>query len=118
MAITRVYHLIDDSPIRQSAEITVIDIDIGCHLPIRPLFGRFFRIIGVHRVELQSAFGAVIHRFLQQMAFTHGPQDNLVVILLLQPLQCLYCKRYWLAYLRIFMRDDRSVKIYCYNHNR
>ena len=78
MAISRVYHLIDDAPIGQSAEITVIDIDISRHLPIRPLFGRFFRIIGVHRVELQTAFGAVIHRFLQQMAFTHGPQDNLM----------------------------------------
>ena len=39
---------------------------------------------------------------------------NLVMILLLQPLQRLYSKRYRLAYLRIFMRDDRSVKIYCY----
>ena len=68
-------HLIDGSPVGQTAKVTVIDEDVGLDLPRkgRIIVSRLFRVVAVDSIELEIAFSAPIDGIVQELAFATSP---------------------------------------------
>ena len=98
-----VNHIIANTPIRQAAEITVVNPQISHQFAGRAVLGFLLRIIGVDGIELQTFRLAVVEGFLQQFAFTHCPQNDLVMVFVLQFFEGLNGKRNGFAYFRVLL---------------
>lgn len=66
-SLAAVYHLIDHSPVGQSAQVMVVDEDIGiqfaCYAHVGCLLGKG----GIHGIELQSALLTIVNGIVQQL---------------------------------------------------
>ena len=73
-----VRNLIDGAPIRKAAKGAVIDEEIGVELAGADavLVYFFARVVAVDGEEFQAAFLAEVNGFLQEPAFTGGPEDE------------------------------------------
>ena len=111
-------NLIDGPPFGQAAQIVVVDVDVGKDLGRGSLFVRKHvadRFVGIDAVELQPPFPAEIHRFVEELAVAGGPKNQLVAVGL-KLKQGLYRKRLLAPDCRIFVFDDSTVEIDCYDH--
>lgn len=73
-------NLVDGSPVGKAADSAVIDEEVGVELTgmngCRIDF--FTRVVGVDGEEFEAAFCAEVNGFLQEVAFTGGPEDEAV----------------------------------------
>ena len=70
-------------PLRQFAEVAVVDIEVGGDFAAGLIAGRgrwqFLGIVGVDGVEFEASLGAPCHCLLEELAFTDCPQDEMEV---------------------------------------
>lgn len=72
-------HDIDGAPIGESAEVAVVDVDVGGDLAAGGYAseGGFVGVVGVDGIELKAAFATPIHGLIEEVTFAHGPKDEL-----------------------------------------
>ena len=121
IAVT-VDNLIDDTPIRQSAEVAVIDVEVGSDLATCRTYGSGFRDtrlllgeVGIDGIELQPALTTEVDGVLQEFALTDGP-ENENVVLLLQLKKRADSEGALTPYLGIAMFHYGPIKIYGNGH--
>ena len=69
-----VYHFVNGSPVRQSAQVAVVDEEVCfqfARVVIVLLF--FFGVIAVDGIKIQSAFMAELYSLVQQATFAYTP---------------------------------------------
>lgn len=70
-----VYHFVNGSPVRQSAQVAVVDEEVCFQFArvviVLPFF--FFGVIAVDGIKIQSAFMAELYSLVQQAAFAYTP---------------------------------------------
>ena len=111
------HHLVDRAPVREAAEVAVVDENVRLQLAgevVVPV-SLLLRVVTVHRVELQATLTAEGQRLLQEPALTDRPKDQLMPIRLQFP-QRLDGERKLTPDRRILVLDDRTVEIYRYYH--
>lgn len=104
-------HLVYDRPIRQTAEVPVIDKHI--HLEFagrRIVLPAVVRNIGIDGIELQSPGAAELHGIFQKLSLAGRPQYQLVMVSL-KFLQCLNCIRNLPTDRRIAVFNYGTVKV-------
>ena len=73
-------NLVDGTPVGKAAYGAVVDEEVGVELA--GVDGRcvdfFAGIVGVDGEEFEPTLGAEVDRFLQEIAFTGGPEDEAV----------------------------------------
>ena len=110
------HHAVDASPVGQSAQIAVIDKEIGFYFARKTgVCDVFFRIVPVDGIEFHTPFPAPFHGFLQKLPFTYRPQ-NQPVALVHQHLQRSGGKGNLFSYPGIAVLYDGTVKINGYGH--
>ena len=111
------YHTIDSTPVRETTQVTVINKYINLQFPreVGIVISSFFWIVTINGIELHTSLTTPVHGVVQQLTFTHTPQDYLMSVLT-EHLQRLNGKRYLLANLRISVFYNCTIKIYCYCH--
>ena len=111
-------HAVDSAPVGESTDITVVDEEVGLQLAgeMRIVVGGLLWIVTVGSIELHTALTTPLEGLLQELSFTTGPEHQTMTILY-EHLQCLNSKRALLTNLRIFILDDRPVKIDSNYHN-
>ena len=71
-------NLVDGAPVGEAADGAVVDEEVGVELA--GVDGRcvdfFAGIVGVDGEEFEPTLGAEVDRFLQEIAFTGGPEDE------------------------------------------
>ena len=72
-------HDIDGVPVGESAEVAVVDVDVGGDLAAGGYAseGGFVGVVGVDGIELKAAFATPIHGLIEEVTFAHGPKDEL-----------------------------------------
>ena len=105
---------VDLTPVRQSADVAVVDEIIHFQLTreVVTLVEVVVGVVGVDGVKRHAALATPLNRLIQQFPLTHRPQNELVV-LSQEHAERLGGKRYLLANLRVFVFDDGSVEINC-----
>lgn len=113
-----VYHLVNLSPIGQTADVTVINPHVYFQLAGEVIvpFLSFFGIVFVDGVKLNATLAAPVDGFVEKRTFADSPQYQFVM-LFDKHLQRLCGKRKFFANLRILVGDYRSIKIYGYCHS-
>ena len=112
-------HLVDDTPVRKTAEVAVINEKVGSEFS--RLLNNFigivadFRMIRVDSVKLDSAGRTPFDCLFEQIAFANRPEDELMAFGNKQ-FQCCCSKWYFFPYFRIPMFYDSSVKVNCDGH--
>ena len=73
-------HLVDGAPVREAADGAVIDEEVGVELPGADvvLVDFLAGVVAVDGEEFQAAFFTEVYGFLQEPAFTGGPEDERV----------------------------------------
>ena len=70
-----VYHFVNGSPVRQSAQVAVVDEEVCFQFArvviVLPFF--FFGVIAVDGIKIQSAFMAELYSLVQQATFAYTP---------------------------------------------
>lgn len=97
-------HMVDGTPVGQSAQIAVVDEDIHLQFAreVRIVVPCLFGIVAIDSIELQSALPTPFDSLFQQFTLAHRPEDEPVSVLP-KHLQRVYGKGYLLAYLWILM---------------
>lgn len=71
---------VDGSPVREASDGAVVDEEVGVELA--GVDGRcidfFAGVVGVDGKEFEASLGAEVYCFLQEVAFTGGPEDETV----------------------------------------
>lgn len=111
---TVVNHLIDGSPVGQSAYVAVVDIDFGIEFP-GTMRACCQRVVGVDGVEFEPLVATPLYGFVEQLAFTVGPEYEYVAFGF-ETFQCGYGEWAFASYARVVVLYDGSVEIYSYNH--
>lgn len=112
---------VDFRPLRQSAEVAVVDVEVSGDFATGLIGGRrrgkFLGIVGVDGVEFETSLGAPCHCLFEKLAFTDCPQYEAEVghVTLKLP-QSSYGERALFTYGRITVLDDCAVEVYCYCH--
>ena len=75
------------------------------------------RMIGIDGIKFQTTLSAELNRLFQQFPLSYTPK-NKQMSFCLQLLQRSYGKRYLFPYLWVSVFNNRSVKIYSYNHKK
>ena len=110
-------HLIDYSPVGQTAEVMVVDEDVRVEFAGDTHIGCFLGEGSIDGIELQSAFAAIVHGILEQLSLAACIEDDLAHVFALEFLERLDGKRNRFAYLRVCVGNDCSVKIYGDSHS-
>ena len=78
------HHFVDASPIGQAAKVAVVNEKIRLELAreMIVLLGFFFGIIPVDGIKFQATFLAPLHRFVEQFAFAHRPENEFMSVFL------------------------------------
>ena len=110
-------HLIDGTPVRQSAEVAVVNEHIRLEFSgeMVVLVFLLLRVVLVDGPELNPAGMTPVNRLLEQVAFPYTPQYQAVSVLD-QHLQGIGGERDFVTDFRIFMFDDGPVEINCNCH--
>lgn len=110
-------HLVDGTPVREATEGAVVDEEIGVELAGADavLVDFLAGIVAVDGEEFQATFLAEVNGFLQEPAFTGGPEDEGVAFHL-QLFKGWDGEGEFLADVRIAMFDDGAVEVYCDDH--
>ena len=73
-------HFVDGAPVGEAADGAVVDEEVGVELA--GVDGRcvdfFAGVVGVDGKEFEATLGTEIYGFLQEFAFTGGPEDEAV----------------------------------------
>ena len=73
-------HFVDGAPVGEAANGAVVDEEVGVELA--GMDGRcidfFAGVVGVDGEEFEASLGAEVYGFLQEVAFTGGPEDETV----------------------------------------
>ena len=73
-------HFVDGAPVGEAADGAVVDEEVGVELA--GVDGRcidfFAGVVGVDGEEFEASLGAEVYGFLQEVAFTGGPEDETV----------------------------------------
>lgn len=71
-------HFVDGTPVGEAADGAVVDEEVGVELA--GVDGRcidfFAGVVGVDGEEFEASLGAEVYGFLQEVAFTGGPEDE------------------------------------------
>ena len=111
-------HLVDGAPVGEATEVAVVDEEVGAGLAAGIGAGLgvvLIGVVGVNGIEFEAALAAELDGLVKEFALADGPKDELVAFGL-QFLEGCNGKGYLLAYLRILVFYNGSVKIYCYEH--
>ena len=110
-------HLIDGAPVRKASDGAVVDEEVGVELAGADavLVDFFAWVVAVDGEEFQAALFTEVYGFLQEPAFTGGPEDERVSFRLYLLEGC-YGEGEFLADVRIAMFDDGAVEVYCDDH--
>lgn len=75
------YHLVNLTPIGQSANVAVINEKICLYLAgeMVVIFDLLFRIIFVNGVKLDTALTTPVYGVLKELSFSYAPKNELVV---------------------------------------
>ena len=116
-APTVMNHLVDGTPVREAADGAVVDEEVGVELAGADavLVDFLAGVVAVDGEEFQAAFFTEVYGFLQEPAFTGGPEDERVSFRLYLLEGC-YGEGELLADVRIAMFDDGAVEVYCDDH--
>lgn len=111
------YHLVNLTPIGQSANVAVVNEKICLYLAgeMVVIFDLLFRIIFVNGVKLDTALTTPVDGVLEELTLSYAPKNELVVFFN-EHLQCFGCKWNFVSYVWVSVRYNCSVKVYCYNH--
>ena len=111
------YHTVDSTPIGQSAHIAIVDKEVGLQLAgeVGIIISGLLRIVAIGGIELNTTLATPLKGLVQELALTAGPEDEAMAIGN-EHLQRLNGEGALLTYLGIFILDNRTVEIYCYNH--
>ena len=111
-------HLVDGSPIGQSADVAVVDPDIGFQFSAEAsvLAFHFLWEVFVDGVEFDASLPAPFHSIFEELPLANGPKDEFVTVFDEHP-ECLSGERQFLANIGITMFDDSTIKVNCYGHN-
>ena len=109
--------LVNGAPVGEAAEGAVVDEEVGVELAgADAVFVDFFAwVVAVDGEEFEAAFFAEVYGFLQELAFTGGPEDERVSFRLYLLEGC-YGEGEFLADVGITVLYDRTVEVYCYEH--
>ena len=110
-------YFVDGAPVGEAADGAVVDEEVGVELAgADAVFVDFFAwVVAVDGEEFEAAFFAEVNGFLQELAFTGGPEDERVSFRLYLFEGC-YGKGEFLADVGITVLYDGTVKIYCNEH--
>ena len=110
-------HLIDCAPVGEAAEGAVVDEEVGVELAgaEADLVDFYAWVVAVDGEEFEAALFTEVYGFLQEPAFTGGPEDEGVAFHL-QLFKGWDGERDFLADVRITMFDDSTVEVYCDDH--
>ena len=110
-------HLVDGTPVGEAADGAVVDEEIGVELAGADavLVDFLAGVVAVDGEEFEAAFFTEVYGFLQEPAFTGGPEDERVSFRLYLLEGC-YGEGEFLADVRIAMFDDGAVEVYCDDH--
>ena len=117
--VTLLDHAIDGAPIGQTTQIAIIDkhIDLKLARKVGIVIGGLLGIVAIDGIELQSTLTAPLYSLIEKLSLAYRPQDDAMTILA-KHLQGIDGKGYLLAYLRVLMGYNSTVKIYCYKHRK
>ena len=75
------YHLVNLTPIGQSANVAVVNEKICLYLAgeMVVIFDLLFRIIFVNGVKLDTALTTPVYGVLKELSFSYAPKNELVV---------------------------------------
>lgn len=73
-------HLVDGAPFGETADVAVVDEEVGVELACTDccIIHLFAGIVAVDGKEFESPPGAKVNGFLQKLAFAGGPEDEAV----------------------------------------
>lgn len=110
-------HAIDGSPIGQTADITVVDEEVGFEFAgeMGIVVCGFLRVVAVGGIKLHATLATPLKSVVKEFSLTTCPKDKSMAVTN-EHFQRLDGKRTLLTNLRIFVLDDGSVEIYCYYH--
>ena len=110
--------LVDGAPVGEAAEGAVVDEEVSVEFAGTDagLVHFFAGVVAVDGEEFESAFFAEVDGFLQERAFTGGPEDESVTFFLNFLERC-YGEGDFLADVGITVLYDCTVEIYCYEHS-
>ena len=110
--------LTDGAPVGEAADGAVVDEEVGVELAGADagLVDFLAGVVAVDGEELQAALFAEVDGFLQEPAFTGGPEDE-GVSFRLYLLEGCYGEGEFLADVRVTMLDDGAVEVYCNDHS-
>ena len=110
-------HLIDGTPVGEAADGAVVDEEVGVELAGADavLVDFLAGVVAVDGEEFKASLFTEVYGFLQEPAFTGGPEDERVSFRLYLLEGC-YGEGEFLADVRIAMFDDGAVEVYCDDH--
>ena len=109
---------VDGAPVGEAADGAVVDEEVGVELAgvdgccIDLLAG----VVGVDGEEFEAALCTEVDGLLQELAFTGGPEDELMAVGLYALERC-YGEGKFLADVGVTVLDDGTVEIYCDCHS-
>ena len=110
-------HLINHSPIRQSAKVKIIYEQFCIDFRITTaILQHFLGEILVHGIKLHATLPTPLHRLIKEFSTAYSPK-NQPMLLLGKHAECRCCKRQFISNFGIFMLNNCPVKIYSNNHN-
>ena len=111
------YHPVDGAPIGETANVTVVDEEVG--LEFATEMGIIFRgllgIVAVGSVELHATLTTPLEGLLQELALTTGPENQTMAVGN-EHLQRLNGEGDLCSDLRVTVLNNCTVKIYCDYH--
>ena len=110
-------HPVDGAPVGKTANITVVDEEVGLQLAgeVGIVVSGLLGIVTVGCVEFYAALTTPLESLVEKLALATGPEDEAMAVLD-EHLEGFGGEGALLTDLRIAVLDDRPVKIYCYNH--
>ena len=111
-------HAVDGAPVGESADVTVVDEEVGLQLAgeVGIVVCGLLGVVAVGCVELYAALAAPLEGLVEKLALATGPEDEAMAILD-EHLEGLGGEGTLLTDLRVFILDDRSVEINCNDHD-
>ena len=108
-------HSVDGAPIRQAAQITVVDehVDLELAREMGVVIGGLLGVVAIHCVKLQTTLATILYGFVEEFSLADRPENQTVAILA-KHLKGVDGEGNLFAYPWVFMGNYCTVEINCY----
>ena len=110
-------HAVDGAPVGETSDVSVVDEEVGLQLAgeVGIVVGGLLGVVAIGGIELYTTLTAPLEGLVEKLALATGPEDDAMAVGN-EHLQRLNGEGALLTDLRVAVLDDRTVKIYCNDH--